>query len=147
MPVHLPHPEIDSQFYDGVPIKRFLAWIIDVCIVFGLLLVALIFTFGLAAIVFPLTLLVLNLAYRTYCLQRWSATIGMRVLGIEIRDKEGDRLDGTAAFFHTAIFIFLFASVIGAVANMVAIIVSDRGQGLHDLILGTAAINTPAETV
>lgn len=147
MTAHFPDPHLDAQFYDGVPIKRFLAWIIDVVVVFGLVLTALLFTFGLISLIFPVAMFGLNLAYRIFCLQKWSATLGMRTVGIELRGSDGNRLDLSQSVFHTLVFVAIFASLIGALANMIVILVTDRNQGLHDLILGTVAINRPATSL
>lgn len=144
---HLPDPELDAQFYDGVTAKRLVAWVIDVCIVFGLVLAAIMLTFGLIAFIFPLMVLALNIGYRAWAIHKWSATLGMRAVGIELRNAAGDKLDTAQAIGHTVIFVFAFATVIGALVNMVMMLVTDRGQGLSDMILGTTAINRPADAI
>lgn len=141
----LPDPRLDAQFYDGVPAKRLVAWAIDLIAVLGICLAFIIASLGLMAFIFPVLAFVANLAYRVFCISKWSATLGMRVTGIEVRNASGDRLTGAQAFWHTGLFIFVFMSGLGIVANILCILLNDRGQGLHDLLLGTAAINRPAE--
>ena len=144
---HLPDPELDAQFYDGVPVKRLLAWVLDVLIVAALVLGALIASVGLLAFLFPILTLGLNLGYRIWAVNRWSATLGMRALGIELRNSRGDRLTLSESVAHSTIYAIAFMTLIGAVVNVVMILVTDRGQGLHDMILGTTAINSPVDPV
>lgn len=139
----LPDPTLDAQFYDGVPVKRLIAWCLDVLIVFGLVLGALMASLGLLVVIFPLLLLLLNVGYRAWAIDRWSATIGMRTLGIELRNARGDKLTRTEAIAHSVIFVASFATLVGALVNIVMMLATDRGQGLHDMILGTTAINRP----
>jgi len=142
---HLPDPTLDAQFYAGVPIKRIFAWCIDVVLVTILCFGLVIITLGLGAFIFPLLAFGANLAYRIYGLNTWSATLGMRMVGIEIRNMQGDRLDLKEATLHTLLFVFIFITGLGVFANALSVLISDRGQGLHDMILGTAAINRPAD--
>ena len=140
---HLPDPDLDPQFYDGVAVKRLLAWVIDLLLVAGLVLAAVVASLGLLAFVFPMLSFALNLAYRIWAINNWSATLGMRALGIELRNMRGDKLSTGEAAAHSVIFVIAFMSIIGGLVNIVMILVTDRGQGLSDMILGTTAINRP----
>ena len=142
---HLPDPNLDAQFYEGVMIKRLVAWGIDVAVVLILTLGAIVASLGLLAFVFPFLIFVINLAYRIFTIQNKSATIGMRLTGIELRNAKGDRFSLTEAVIHTGLFILIFISFLGILANMLAMFLNDRGQGLHDMLLGSAAINRPAD--
>lgn len=139
----LPDPILDAQFYDGVPVKRLIAWCVDVLVVAGLILLALLASVGLLVVVFPVLAFTLNLIYRAWTVQRWSATPGMRTVGLELRNRQGDKLSPFEAVAHSIIYILVFATLIGALVNAVMMLVTDRGQGLHDMILGTTAINRP----
>lgn len=143
----LPDPELDPQFYDGVAARRLVAWCLDLLVLAGLLVATVLASFGLLALIFPLLAFALNLGYRAWSLSRWSATLGMRALGIEIRNRNGDRLTPAEAFGHTCIYVLTMMTILGGVAHVVAILVSARGQGLHDMLLGTVAINRPARPV
>ncbi len=139
----LPDPDIDPQFYDGVAFKRLLAWFIDLFVILLLALGASIATIGIAAIFFPLTLLIINLLYRIYFLRARSATPGMMITGIEIRNNLGNRLSPDEALWHTIVFtlamIFFFVQLL----SIAMMLFSRHGQGVHDYLRGTTAINRP----
>jgi len=141
----LPDPNIDAQFYAGVPFKRLIAWCIDLIVIVLLASAASIATLGIAAVFFPITLFAINLVYRIYFLKSRSATPGMMLSGIEIRNHRGDRLDTEEAVWHTAVYtlcvMFFFAQILSAVMMMT----TRYGQGLHDYFRGTTAINRPVD--
>jgi uncharacterized RDD family membrane protein YckC len=139
----LPDPEIDAQFYAGVPFKRLLAWFIDFFIIITLATGVSIATFGIAAIFFPLTLLIINLVYRVYFLKIRSATPGMMITGIEIRNHHGNRLSSDEALWHTVIFTLAMMFVLIQIVSVMMMLFSRHGQGVHDYMRGTTAINRP----
>lgn len=145
----LPHPDYDAQFYEGVPLKRLVAWLIDVFAISLLSLVATlalgVLTLGMGFMFFPLITFLMGFLYRWLTIASASATPGMRFMGIELRTGAGDRLDPTTAAMHTGLFLFLMATMIGGIATVISIMVTAHRQGLPDLILGTTAINRPAD--
>lgn len=141
----LPDPEIDAQFYTGVPFKRFLAWLIDFFAIILLSLGASLATLGIAAVFFPITLFVLNLAYRVYFLKTNSATPGMMITGIEIRNHLGNKLSTEEAFWHTVVFICTFVFVFTQILSAAMMLSTRYGQGVHDYLRGTTAINRPVD--
>lgn len=141
----LPDPVLDAQFYEGVPIKRLFAWFIDVVVVFAICVGLVILTVGMGAFIFPALAFLANIAYRIFCLNKWSATLGMRIVGIEIRNDQGNHLDLSESAFHTGLFIFITMTGLGVPATALAMLLSEKGQGLHDLLLGTTAINRPLD--
>ena len=54
MPNALPDPDYDHAFYDGVPAKRFFAWLVDVIIVTAITFTLGLFTLSLLWWVWPL---------------------------------------------------------------------------------------------
>ena len=146
---HLPDPEHDTQFYDGVPSKRLAAWVIDFLII-GAMTVAVtlplgILTLGFGFVFFPAILFLATFFYRTLTIASASATWGMRMMGIEFRTRQGHRMDLLTAAIHTGIFMFLMASIIGWIATVAAILMTRYNQGLPDLVLVTTAINRPLD--
>jgi uncharacterized RDD family membrane protein YckC len=140
----LPDPAREPGFYEGVTAKRGLAWVVDAAITFGLCLLALPFTAFTALFWWPLLWLMVGFLYRWATLATGSATWGMRLMAVTIRDRNGDRLDPATAFAHVlgyTVSMALFPLQLVSVALMVAL---GRGQGLTDLVLGTAVINRPA---
>ena len=139
----LPDPETESAFYDGVLLKRGLAWVVDIILITLFTLVAGVLTITVAWFLWPLTFLVLGLLYRLSTLAFGSATWGMRLMGIELRDHRGARFDGLSAAIHVAGYYASMTFVIPQLISVAAMIVTQRRQSLTDLVLGSAAINRP----
>ncbi|EPX85933.1 putative membrane protein/domain protein [Rubellimicrobium thermophilum DSM 16684] len=142
--IGLPDPVREPAFYRGVTVKRGLAWLVDAAITFLLCLLALPFTAFTALFWWPLLWMMVGFLYRWATLSSGSATWGMRLMAITIRDRHGAPLDPLQAFLHTfgyTVSVLVFPLQLLSVALMVAL---GRGQGLTDLLLGTAAINRPA---
>lgn len=139
----LPDPEMDSQFYERVPTRRLVAWVFDGIIVFGMTFLISLLTVGLGFFIFPFILLVVSIIYRTVTIGNASATWGMRMVGIEFRDKNGEKFTTGLALVHTGMFIFATGFFPLQLVSVVLILTSRYGQSLHDMILGTTAINRP----
>ncbi|MEM8869342.1 MAG: RDD family protein [Pseudomonadota bacterium] len=145
----LPHPKYDSQFYEGVPSKRLAAWFVDA---FAILVISLlttgvlgVLTLGLGFVFFPAILFIVSFGYRWVTITGASATPGMYLMGIELRNQNGDRLDPLSAAIHTGIFMFLMATIVGWIATVFSILGTRYNQGIPDLLLGTTAINRPVD--
>jgi uncharacterized RDD family membrane protein YckC len=81
--------------------------------------------------------------YRWFTIAGRSATWGMRLMGIELRDHTGARLNGTLALVHTLGYTVSVAAMPLQFISMGMMALTPRGQGLSDTMLGTAAINRP----
>jgi len=143
-PSGLPHPEADAQFYANVPQRRLIAWFIDAVIIGGLTLLILIGTLGLAGFILPIILIVLSFFYRVATLRSASATIGMQLVGIQMRDRRGLKFDPQTATIHTTLYIIATVLFPLQLVSCLLMYKTRYGQGLHDMMLGTTAINTPA---
>ena len=139
----LPDPAREPEFYAGVTVKRGLAWIVDAAITFGLSLLALPFTAFTGLFWWPLLWLCVGFTYRWATLAGGSATWGMRLMAITIRDRDGRRLDAAVAFAHVLGYTVSMAFLPLQLASVGVMFALNRGQGLTDLALGTAAINRP----
>jgi uncharacterized RDD family membrane protein YckC len=146
----VPDPIRDSQFYVGVPTRRFVAFCIDLLIILGLWCVVLaigllltVVTFGIGT---PLAIFVLSVTgflYRWIMLVQRSATIGMMLTGIEVRDASGRPVNELVAFLHVGgFYISLFVTPL-LVIGWLLMATSPRRQLLHDLVLGAVVINRP----
>ncbi len=140
----LPDPDTMTEFYSDVPTKRAMAWVIDVIVIAILSLVLTPLTLFTSIFFFPLFYLCVGYAYRVATLARGSATWGMRLMSIELRDHEGRKLDLAAAFLHTtgyvvSVTVFPLQLISGAL-----MLATPRGQGLTDHVMGSAAINRVA---
>lgn len=140
----LPDPYAQAEFYDDIPVKRFLAWVVDAVLILGLCLLALPFTFFLGLLFFPLLWLVLGFLYRWATLSAGSATWGMRLMAIEVRRADGARLDAATAFAHTLIYTVAMGTLVLQALSVALILLSPRRQSLADHLLGTAALNRAA---
>ncbi|AJE47659.1 RDD family protein [Celeribacter indicus] len=140
----LPDPAAQSAFYDAVPTKRLLAFVVDliVTVVIAALIVPL--TAFIGIFFFPVLVAVVGFAYRVVTLANASATLGMRLMGIEFRTARGERFDLGMAVLHTGLFTVWCSIGLAQVVSVVLMLTTARKQGLSDLILGTAAINRPS---
>ena len=139
----LPDPEVLPEFYEGVPLRRALAWVVDVLLIFGMSLLALPFTLFTALFWFPVLMLGIGFLYRWATLAGRSATLGMRLFGIQIRDADGARLSGGTAFAHTAGYAVSVVTFPLQLVSMGAMVLTPKGQGLTDMVLGSSAIRRP----
>lgn len=144
MTTALPDPVTESRFYEGVLVKRALAWLVDILVITGFTIAAGLATLTLAFFLWPVFFVGIGLIYRISTLANGSATWGMRLLGIELRGHDGDRLDTLQSAFHVGGYYVSVAFLLPMLISVGAMMVTDRRQGLTDMLLGTAAINRPS---
>lgn len=140
----LPDPDRHPGFYDNVPQKRLLAFIVDSIVVGVLTLLIVPFTAFTAIFFLPLLAMVVNFIYRTLTIASHSATWGMRLAGIELRTHRGEHLDFVTAAAHTFLFSLFLGMLLPMVISAGLMLGTSRRQGLHDMVLGTAALNRAA---
>ena len=145
----LPDPDRDAQFYEGVPMRRFAAWLVDVVVVL-LIGVPLALLFGLVTLGFGLALFPVivggtGVLYRILTLASGSATWGMRFTGLEFRRHDGTRFDLVFAVLHTLITAVSLGVFVLQLVSCGTILWTRYRQSIADIILGTTAINRPAE--
>ncbi|MBT0957118.1 RDD family protein [Alphaproteobacteria bacterium KMM 3653] len=143
-PSGLPDPEIHADFYDSTTSKRFFAWVIDCLAIFFLTLLIIPFTLFLGLLIFPFLWLMVGLVYRIVTLANWSATPGMRIMAIEFRTLRGTHFALGEAAMHTGIYTLSLGSIVVQVISVVLMLTNPRGQGLSDMIVGSAVINRAA---
>ena len=141
---HLPDPISQAEFYRGVPLKRLLAWVVDVFVAGLLTAVLATLPFFIGWFFFPVIFIVVSFLYRVSTISSGSATWGMRLFNIELRNREGQALEPTEALLHTAGYMVAAGFFLPQVISMGLIATSARAQGLHDMLCGTAAINRPS---
>ncbi|MEM1374033.1 MAG: RDD family protein [Pseudomonadota bacterium] len=144
-PYHrLPDPARQAGFYEGVAVKRFIAFFLDLLIILVLSLVPVVATLGLGAFVFPLIFLVVGFLYRVLTLAAGSATWGMRLMAIELRRIDAEKFSMGDAAVHTLAFYFSFGVIPLQLISAVLMLTTARGQGLTDMLFGTVALNRRA---
>ncbi|MFO1142499.1 MAG: RDD family protein [Amaricoccus sp.] len=145
----LPDPDLDRQFYAGVRVRRFVAWVADLVLVmlvgvplavaFGLL------TLGFGFALFPLVLGGVGFLYRLATIGGASATWGMRFAGIEYRRGDGTRFDPTTTLVHTALYALCIAVPFLQLLSCLTVLFTRYRQGVPDLVVGTTAIVRPVD--
>ena len=139
----LPDPQTRADFYAGIRTKRLIAWVFDVVLIGVISAILVPFTAFAALFFFPFFMLVIGFFYRWFTLSAGSATWGMALMAVQLREGDGHKLSGSTAFWHT---VGYSVSIVVAPMQLISVImmcVTDRRQGLTDLILNTAAINRP----
>ncbi len=140
----LPDPDLHPEFYADVPLKRLLAFVVDSILIAILTVLALPFTAFTGLFFLPVMFFLVGLVYRTASLANFSATPGMWLFSIEFRNHRGERLNLPQAFLHTLLFSLWMSMMLPQAISVILMLTTARGQGLSDLLLGTAAINRAA---
>jgi uncharacterized RDD family membrane protein YckC len=136
-----PDPDMQPDFYDGVPTKRLLAWVVDMFVVAGMTLLVVPLTAFIGLFFLPFLFVTISFCYRVVSLARGSATWGMRLMSIELRDREDAPFELPTAFMHTLGYALSWAMPLLQIASVVAMLSSQRRQGLSDMALGSVALN------
>lgn len=127
--------------FAGVPLKRGLAWVFDVILIAVLCILVLPFTAFTGIFFFPFLMLVVGFIYRWFTIAGGSATWGMRMMGIALCDNDGTPLTSGLALAHTFGYTISIALPPLQLISIILMLVTARGQGLTDQVLGTTAIN------
>lgn len=139
----MPDPNREPWAFEGVAARRLFAFFIDVAIVWGAALFIGIATLGLGLLLFGAVAACVDMILRVAFLSNGSATLGMRMMGIELRTRRGKRLDFLTALLHTALFYVMFAIGLLQAVSVLMMALSLRGHGLHDTILGVTMLKRP----
>ncbi len=140
----LPDPVRHAAFYDGVPLKRAVAWVFDTLVVALLCTIFVILTLGLGALILFIVFPAVSFVYRWASIANWGATGGMALMGLRVIAPDGGRPSQGAAFLHTLFYTAAILTVVPQILSAGLMLTGPRAQGLHDLALGTAVINRPA---
>jgi uncharacterized RDD family membrane protein YckC len=152
---HAIDPEARPELFQGVLTRRFFAFLIDVVVLavpvaLGVVFIALfgLVTLGFGWLLFwllwPLSVVWWVLYYGFTLGGPHSATLGMRVMDLQLRTWTGEPGYFVLGAAH-AVFYWISVSVLSPFVVLVGL-VTRRKQLLHDLLLGTVIINTPSGT-
>ena len=150
---HAYHPAANPELFEGVLARRCMAFLIDVTIIAIPVLFAaiFIFIFGLITLglgwalywlISPATVIWAIVYYGMTFGGPTSATIGMRVMDIEMRTWYGAPAYFVLGAVH-AIVYWITVSFLTPLVLVVALF-NDRRRLLHDMLVGTIVINNPA---
>lgn len=140
----LPDPALAPDLYADLPMKRLIAFGIDVAITILICVALVVATLFIGLIFWPLLLASVGFVYRWVTLARGSATWGMAFVGMELRHLDGARLDPLSAALHTVGFTLSLAVFPLQLVSIGLMLTSPARQGLTDHLLGIAPINARA---
>jgi uncharacterized RDD family membrane protein YckC len=135
----LPDPVVQPEFYDSVPFKRAMAWVIDFVATVGLIV-----TLFTSVFFLPLLFMAISIAYRTVMLGRFGATLGMMVMALTWRRLDGRAPDTGTALFYSAAHAAMWTVFPLQIISVALILLSPLRQGLHDHLLGTTMLRRSA---
>ena len=139
--MHLADPITQPEFYQNVASKRLMAWVIDTVLIALIAMLIVPFTAFTAIFFFFGLMAVVGFVYRTFTLASRSATWGMRLVAIEIRNGHGAPLDFHSAFLHTLGYTISWSVAPLQLISIILMATSNQGQGLTDRLIGSAAQN------
>jgi uncharacterized RDD family membrane protein YckC len=150
---HAYDPAANPELFEGVLARRCIAFVIDVIIIAIPVLLAALFivifgvvTLGLGWLLFwlfwPATVIWAIVYYGLTFGSAASATIGMRVMELEMRTWYGAPAYFVLGAVH-AIVYWLTVSYLTPLILLVAFF-NERRRCLHDMLVGTIVINSPA---
>ncbi len=140
-------PHAYPELFDGVLSKRLLAFLIDAFLIAVLMIPAAlvvlvlgILTLGFGWLLFGPLFAIVALGYTALTLGGpASATVGMRLAGLEMRTLDGGRLYPLLAAVHALLFWFSVTLLTPLV--LVVGLLSNRRRLLHDILLNTVVLN------
>ena len=142
----MPDPAAIPEAYEGVLLRRTLAYFVDLCIIGVIAAVAWVgfavlwvLSFGLLGPLLWFLFGLIPLAYHTLLLSSpWSATLGMRLFDVELRSVTGERPGFLQALAQTALFYI----TVGATCSLILLfaLLNRHKRTLHDLLAGTVMV-------
>jgi uncharacterized RDD family membrane protein YckC len=150
---HAYDPVANPELFEGVLVRRAIAFVIDVTIIAIPVLFAALFilVFGLVTLgigwalywlLWPATVIWAAVYYGLTFGSAASATIGMRVMELEMRTWYG----APAYFVLGAVHGILYWVTISFLTPLILLVAffNERRRLLHDMLVGTIVINAPA---
>ena len=143
----MPDPKTHAELFDGVLGRRAFAYLIDVCLIGAIMIAAWIvfalltvLSFGLLGPGLWFLFGLIPLAYHTLLVGGRGATVGMRVLDLELRSWDGERPVLLQALAHAALF-YLTVGATGCLILLFAL-VNKRCRTLHDVLSGMLMVRS-----
>ena len=138
----------DARAYEGVLLKRVLAFCVDYLLILLLcipaaivLLVFSIVTLGLGFMLYPALFVLVAIPYFGFTLGGSSqASPGMKMFGIAMTRSNGRQIDFLLSTVHIVVF-WVFNSVVTPLILLVGLF-TERSRLVHDFLLGTTVVRT-----
>ena len=142
-----PNPVDNPEYFDGIPFKRVVAYIVDVFViaifaaaVAVIAFVPVVLTLGMLKPFVVGVIALIPLSYHTLLIGGdRSATIGMRLLGIEVMTMDGAKPGYVVALIQTTLF-YVTISLTTWLILLVALFNTGH-RTLHDFLCGTLIVN------
>jgi uncharacterized RDD family membrane protein YckC len=150
---HAYDPVLNPELFEGVPARRVIAFAIDVAVIMAPVALAVVcvllfglvtFGFGWALLwlLYPGTVVWALVYYGTTFANPASATIGMRLMGLEMRTWYGAPCYFVLGAVHAVAFYISISTLSPLV--LVVCFFNARQRLLHDVVLGTVVVNSAA---
>ncbi|MBR9766451.1 MAG: RDD family protein, partial [Rhodobacteraceae bacterium] len=133
-PAPLPEPDLYPEAYEGVALKRAIAWLIDMVVIFAISALTIPFTAFISIFFFPAVMLLVSFLYRWITVTGRGATWGMRLVGIEFRHMDGGRFSGQDALLHVLGYTVSLAISPLQLISVLMMAFTPYGQGLTDMV-------------
>jgi len=144
----MPDPATHPELFDGVLGRRAVAYLIDICVIGAIMIAAWIIfalltvvSFGLLGPGLWFLFGLIPLAYHTLLVGgRHGATLGMRLLDLELRSWDGERPVFLQALAHAALFYI----TVGATGCLILLftLINKRSRTLHDVLSGMLMVRS-----
>jgi uncharacterized RDD family membrane protein YckC len=142
----LPNPATAPELFEGVLLRRVVAYIVDLGILIGIsfviLLVGLVagfITFGIGWALLPIVIPVVILGYYAATLgSPMRATVGMAAMDLVLTPTRGRPLDGWRILIHPIVFWITWW--IAWPVSLAIALLTPRREMVHDLIAGTLMV-------
>ncbi len=139
----LPDPVTEPELFDGVLMRRGMAWVLDATIIVGITvgvmlvgLLAGVLTLGVGWLALPFVVPLAIMGYYAATLGSPSrSTVGMRAFDLVLTPARGRPLDGWRILIHP--LLFWLTVWISWPVSLLIVLFTPRRQMLHDLIVGT----------
>ncbi len=142
-------PELHPALFESVQRRRTIAFLIDMTIVGFLVLIAGfvvtllgIMTFGLGWLLFPALAPVVALGYAGFGASRYSATPGMRMVGLAMRNWTGTAVDGLIGALHSLLY-WVSTAILTPFVLLFGLF-NPRKRLLHDIVAGIVVVDAGA---
>ena len=138
---HAYDPVAQPRLFQGVIGSRSVAFIVDAVIILVMVFLFGIVTLGLGWLLLPATLLVF-LAYNARTIGGpKSATLGQRLMGLEVRMWSGAKVSPLIAAFHALLFWFSAGTFVLWLVDVLWAFFDSRKRCVHDILAGMVVIN------
>ena len=146
---HAYDPVTQPQLFDGVIGRRTIAFVVDAIIILVLTAIAAlavlvlgVITLGLGWLLLPIVFPVVGLGYNAITIGGPnSATVGQRLMGLEVRMWFGGKVTPLIAAFHALLFWVSLYTLVLWLINVLWAFFDSRKRCLHDIFAGVLVIN------